>query len=65
MLACNKPIVATGEMKAVSITPHEDGYLYDFGYNCVGLSRLTIKGNYGPFTGNWPSLGMNISRGEL
>ena len=47
MLACNKPIVATGEMKAVSITPHEGGYLYDFGYNCVGLSRLCIKGNYG------------------
>lgn len=47
MLSCNKPIVATEEMRAVSITPHEGGYLYDFGYNCVGLSRLSIKGNYG------------------
>lgn len=47
MLACNKPIVATGEMKAVSITKEDDGYLYDFGYNCVGLTRLSVKGNYG------------------
>ena len=47
MLACNKPIVATGEMKAVSITKEDDGYIYDFGYNCVGLTRLNIKGYYG------------------
>lgn len=47
MLACNKPIVATCEMKAVSITKEDDGYLYDFGYNCVGLTRLSIKGSYG------------------
>lgn len=47
MLACNKPIVATGEMKAVSITKEDDGYVYDFGYNCVGLTRLSVKGYCG------------------
>ena len=47
MLACNKPIVATGEMRAISITKEDDAYIYDFGYNCVGLTRLNIKGNYG------------------
>ncbi len=57
MLACNKPIVATGEMKPVSITPHEGGYLYDFGYNCVGLSRLAINGKWGQH--------ITIDHGEL
>ena len=47
MLACNKPIVATGEMRAISITKEDDAYIYDFGYNCVGLTRLNIKGFYG------------------
>ena len=47
MLACNKPIVATYELTPVSITKEDDGYLYDFGYDCVGLTRLSIKGNYG------------------
>ncbi|MBO5968203.1 MAG: family 78 glycoside hydrolase catalytic domain [Clostridia bacterium] len=47
MLACNKPIVATGEMRAISITKEDDAYIYDFGYNCVGLTRLNVKGNYG------------------
>lgn len=46
MLACNKPIVATGEMRAISITPHDGGYLYDFGYNCVGLTKLSVNGRY-------------------
>ena len=47
MLACNKPITAAYELSPVSITKEDDGYLYDFGYNCVGLTRLSIKGNYG------------------
>lgn len=47
MLACNKPIVATGEMRAISITKEGDSYIYDFGYNCVGLTRLNINGRYG------------------
>ncbi len=42
-----RPIVATGEIKAVSITPAQDGYLYDFGVNIVGLTRLSIKGEAG------------------
>ncbi len=47
MLACNKPIVATHELCAISITREDDGYVYDFGYNCVGLTKLSIKGNFG------------------
>ncbi len=48
MLACNKPIVATHELKPISITREDDGgYVYDFGYNCVGLSKLSVKGNFG------------------
>ncbi len=42
-----RPIVATGELKAVSITPVDGGYLYDFGVNIVGLTRLAIKGEAG------------------
>ena len=41
------PIVATGEIKAISITPVDGGYLYDFGVNIVGLTRLSIKGRAG------------------
>ena len=48
MLACNRPIVPTYELKPVSITREDDGgYVYDFGYNCVGLSKLTINGYFG------------------
>ena len=42
-----RPIVATGEMKAISITPVDGGYLYDFGVNAVGLTRLCVKGEKG------------------
>jgi len=38
------PIVVTGEMKPVSITKQDDGYLYDFGINEAGLTRLNITG---------------------
>ena len=44
MLSCAKPIVKTGELRPVSITKEDDAYIYDFGYNCVGLTRLNIKG---------------------
>ena len=47
ILCCNHPIVATGEIKAVSITPIDGGYLYDFGVNAVGLTRISIKGKAG------------------
>ena len=47
ILCDNRPIVATGERKAVSITPVEGGYLYDFGVNAVGLTRLSVKGEKG------------------
>ena len=47
ILCDNRPIVPTGELKAVSITPVEGGYLYDFGVNVVGLTRLCVKGEAG------------------
>ena len=47
ILCDNRPIVATGELKAISITPIDGGYLYDFGVNVVGLTRLSIKGEKG------------------
>ena len=46
-LCDNRPIVVTGERKAISITPVDGGYLYDFGVNAVGLTRLCIKGKKG------------------
>ena len=47
ILCDNRPIVATGELKAISVTPVDGGYLYDFGVNVVGLTRLSIKGEKG------------------
>lgn len=47
ILCDNRPIVATGERTAISITPVEDGYLYDFGVNLVGLTRICLKGAAG------------------
>ena len=47
ILCDNRPIVPAGELKAVSITPIEGGYLYDFGVNVVGLTRLCVKGEAG------------------
>ena len=47
ILCDNRPIVATGELKAVSVTPVDGGYLYDFGVNIVGLTRLAVKGEKG------------------
>ena len=45
--ACGKPIVCTHTLSPLSITREGDGYLYDFGYNCVGLTRLHINGRVG------------------
>lgn len=47
ILCNNRPIVKTGELKAVSITPVDGGYLYDFGVNIVGLTRLSVRGQAG------------------
>ena len=47
ILCNNRPIVKTGELKAVSITPVDGGYLYDFGVNIVGLTRLSVRGKAG------------------
>ncbi len=42
-----EPIVVTKELKPISITRVNDGYLYDFGQNCAGVCRLNIKGKKG------------------
>ena len=42
-----EPIVVTDELKPVSILPEGDGYRYDFGKNCAGVCRLTIRGRAG------------------
>lgn len=42
-----EPIVAAGEMKPVSVTAYEDGFIYDFGVNHAGLCRLKIRGEEG------------------
>lgn len=47
MLADCHPIVATREIKPISITKEDDAYVYDFGENCTGLTRLCIRGTFG------------------
>lgn len=42
-----EPIVVTREIKPVSVTKQDDGYLYDFGENCAGICRLTVNGAAG------------------
>lgn len=42
-----EPILKRAEYKPVSITPYEDGYVYDFGVNDSGLCKLQIKGQSG------------------
>lgn len=42
-----EPIVVTKELKPVSITKMDNGYLYDFGQNCAGVCRLSICGTKG------------------
>ena len=40
-------IVVCKEMKPVSIEKQDGGYLYDFGYNCAGVCRLSVSGTCG------------------
>lgn len=42
-----EPIVCGQILEPVSITPMEDGYLYDFGVNRAGLCSLQVEGEYG------------------
>ncbi|MBR4072493.1 MAG: family 78 glycoside hydrolase catalytic domain, partial [Clostridia bacterium] len=41
------PIVITGEIKPVSIIEKDGKFIYDFGVNCAGVCRLTVKGEKG------------------
>ena len=47
MLVNCLPIRVTREIKPVSIWKEGDSYIYDFGENCAGLTRLSISGKYG------------------
>ena len=47
MLAVCKPIVATEERRAVAIWEEDGGFIYDFGLNQSGLTRLHIDGKCG------------------
>ncbi len=42
-----EPIVVTDELKPVSVTSMNDGYLYDFGVTCAGVCRLNVSGQRG------------------
>ena len=45
---CNvEPIVQRAELKPVSISKYEDGYIYDFGVNDAGVCKLLIDGEEG------------------
>lgn len=46
-LANVAPITKEQEITPVSITPHGDGYIYDFGVSNAGVCRLCIKGEKG------------------
>ncbi len=41
------PITIQKQLKPISITKIDDGYLYDFGQNCAGVCQLNIKGEKG------------------
>jgi len=43
-LCSAEPITVHSEIKPVSITPQDDGFLYDFGVNFSGVCRLCIEG---------------------
>lgn len=51
------PIVLGAEKAPVSISPYQDGYLYDFGVNGTGICRIKITGAPGQkirmFHGEW------------
>ena len=46
-LADIEPIIKEREMAPVSITKHNDGYIYDFGQSNAGICRLKIQGERG------------------
>jgi len=46
-LSVNRPILEMYEVKPVSITKLDDGYLYDFGLNLVGVTRISVTGEDG------------------
>ncbi len=47
MLADCHPIVKVKELRAVNIFKDGDSYVYDFGQNLTGLTRLNISGEWG------------------
>ncbi len=47
VLAETDPIVIVNSYKPVSITPHKDGFMYDFGINTAGVCKLVVQGNEG------------------
>ena len=47
LLATCKPIVAREERRAVNIYEEDGSFIYDFGLNQSGLTRLKINGKYG------------------
>lgn len=47
MLCECKPIIAEREISPVSIRKEGDAYVYDFGENNTGLTKLNISGYYG------------------
>ena len=53
-----EPIAVAREITPVSITPIENGYLYDFGVNTAGVCRLRIKGA-------WPGQRVSFIHGEV
>ncbi|MBQ7567155.1 MAG: family 78 glycoside hydrolase catalytic domain [Oscillospiraceae bacterium] len=42
-----EPIAFFETLAPVSVTPFEDGWIYDFGVNCAGVCRLTVRGERG------------------
>lgn len=42
-----EPIIIREELKPISVTECDGGYIYDFGENNAGLCRLTVKGESG------------------
>lgn len=44
-LCTASPIVASERLSPVSITPYQEGYLYDFGVNAAGVCQLKIQGS--------------------
>ncbi len=52
-LCTAEPIAVSQEIKPVSITKCKMGYLYDFGVNTAGLTRLSVNGKPGQKISIW------------